>query len=273
MKAIAKLKDDARKFEQKEEWEKAIQAYLEVLQIGEEGDGSELDLPLYNRVGDLYVRLGRASDAVTYYEKAADHYAEAGLFNNAIALCNKALRYDAGRLELTKKLGFFSASQGFFTDARRWYLEYAEKSIKRGQLDEAFSALSDYAAVNDDPEIRELLARQLRDHGRKERAVEEFQRAHALRLAAGQQAEADVDRSEILAIDPSAEISTASGAAQPHVHVSREEQLPGLVDLDAKKPAAQAPPEPEPEKLMIEQTGVEGGLDVSADTDYGSISL
>src|SRR5207253_7766163 len=124
MKQIAKLKDEARKYEQKEEWEKAIQAYLEVLEIGEQGDGAELELPLYNRVGDLYVRLGRHSDAVTYYEQAAYRYADAGLYNNAIALCNKALRYDANRLQVFKKLGSFSASQGFFTDARRWYLEY-----------------------------------------------------------------------------------------------------------------------------------------------------
>ena len=102
MKAIAKLKDDARKHEQKEEWEKAIQAYLQVLKLGEQGDGAELDLPLYNRVGDLYVRLGRPTEAVIYYEQAADRYAEAGLYNNAIALCNKALRYDNARLELLR---------------------------------------------------------------------------------------------------------------------------------------------------------------------------
>ena len=119
MKQIAKLKDEARKHEQREEWDRAIQAYGEVLRLGEAGDGAELDLPLYNRVGDLYVRLGRAAEAVKYYEQAADKYAEAGLYNNAIALCNKALRYDAGRVELLKKLGQFSASQGFFTDARR----------------------------------------------------------------------------------------------------------------------------------------------------------
>jgi tetratricopeptide (TPR) repeat protein len=134
MKSIAKLKDDARKYEQKEEWDKAIQAYLQVLQIGEQGDGAELDLPLYNRVGDLYVRIGRQPDAVKYYEQAADRYAEAGLFNNAIALCNKALRYDNNRLELLRKLGSFSASQGFYTDARRWYLEFVEKSIRRASV-------------------------------------------------------------------------------------------------------------------------------------------
>src|SRR5688572_6166426 len=156
MKSISKLKDDARRHEQKEEWEKAIQIYLQVLQVGEEGD---VELPLYNRVGDLAVRLGRAKDAVRYYEQAADRYAEAGLYNNAIALCNKALRYGPDRLEILKKLGQFSASQGFITDARRYYLEYAEKRFAAGEVDDAFDSLTDFANVADDVEVREMLGR------------------------------------------------------------------------------------------------------------------
>ena len=42
MKSITKLKDEARKHEQQEEWDKAIQAYLEVLKTGEEGEGEAL---------------------------------------------------------------------------------------------------------------------------------------------------------------------------------------------------------------------------------------
>jgi tetratricopeptide (TPR) repeat protein len=287
MKAIPKLKDDARKYEQKEEWEKAIQAYLEVLRIGEQGDGAELDLPLYNRVGDLFVRLGRPSDAVRYYEQAADRYAEAGLFNNAIALCNKALRYDAGRLELFKKLGAFSSSQGFFTDARRWYLEYAEKAIKRNQPDDAFAALSEYADGNDDPEIRELLARQLRDYGRTEQAIAEYRLAYSLRLSMGQRAEADTVRAEVLALDPNIELSDTAQVAT-HGHHVAQEQLPGFVDVERvastsrpMQPAAPPPPPPppppepetEPEELTIEQTGVEGGLDSSGANNYAAIEL
>jgi tetratricopeptide (TPR) repeat protein len=281
MKAIPKLKDDARKHEQKEEWEKAIQAYLQVLSIGESGDGAELDLPLYNRVGDLYVRLGRPGDAVKYYEKAADRYAEAGLYNNAIALCNKALRYDAGRLELLKKLGSFSAAQGFFTDARRWYLEFAEKSIKRGQHDDALSALSELADVSDDAEIREMLARQLRDVGRNEQAIEAYKRAYSQRITAGQQAEADAIRDQVLAIDPDADLSGGDGSARTRTtgFHSLKDQLPGYEDASvavAEAPEAEAEPE-EPsvvggDDLVIEQTAVEGGLDTGG-ADYGSIDL
>jgi tetratricopeptide (TPR) repeat protein len=253
MKAIAKLKDDARRHEQKEEWEKAITAYLQVLRLADQGDAIDLDLPLYNRVGDLYVRLGLERDAVKYYEQAADRYAEAGLYNNAIALCNKALRYDEGRLELLKKLGSYSASQGFFTDARRWYLEYAEKSIKLGAVDEAFSALTDLAQVSDDPEIRELLAGQLRDHGRTQQAVEQYKRAYSMRVAAGQVSEANAIRARIERLDPGADMSVAAKIPMPdHPAPARhkEEELPGFVDH--APPAAAAPVTVEPELQIVE---------------------
>ncbi len=280
MKQIAKLKDEARKYEQREEWDRAIQAYGEVLRLGEAGDGAELDLPLYNRVGDLYVRLGRSAEAVKYYEQAADKYAEAGLFNNAIALCNKALRYDAGRVELLKKLGQFSASQGFFTDARRWYLEYCERMSKRGAIDEAFQALTELADVHDDPEIRELLARQLKDHGHPEEAINEYRRAYAVRTARGETSEANAIRAEIHALDPDATLEIepreTSGGYQTTIH----DELPGFLDEPA-------PPANLPEVALDGQVEIStfdpGALEIETATtsfddepeaaDYGTIDL
>lgn len=280
MKQIAKLKDEARKYEQREEWDRAIHAYGEVLRLGEAGDGAELDLPLYNRVGDLYVRLGRAAEAVKYYEQAADKYAEAGLYNNAIALCNKALRYDAGRVELLKKLGQFSASQGFFTDARRWYLEYCERMSKRGAIDQAFQALSELADVHDDPEIRELLARQLKDHNHPERAINEYRRAYALRTSRGENAEAEAIRAEIHALDPNASLEVEPRAPSTGGYTAAYEELPGFLD----EPAAPATPEAdldEPEETAaqvdtgtIEIETTHGSYDAAEDnTDYGTIDL
>jgi hypothetical protein len=53
---LEKLKDTARKLEQKEDWRKAIEVYQKVLQAFEAGQDSTPDLALYNRVGDLYRR-------------------------------------------------------------------------------------------------------------------------------------------------------------------------------------------------------------------------
>src|SRR3954470_6399785 len=250
MKSVSKLKDDARKHEQKEEWDKAISAYLQVLKTGEEGEG-ELDLPLYNRVGDLYLRLSKPNDAVRYYVQAADRYAEAGLFNNAIALCNKAMRYVPQQLDLLRKLGQFSASQGFLTDARRYFLEYAEKKFAGGQVDDALTALEEFAEASGDAEVREMLARQLQAHNRSGEAVEELKKAHALRLKNGDQAGADAVRDEIESIAPGT-MSAAAAAAPP-----------------LAPPAAFKPPAPVEEEYSFEIKGAEETAPAAEETLAG----
>ena len=269
MKAISKLKDDARRHELKEEWEKAIQAYLHALRAGEEGEG-ELELPLYNRVGDLYLRLGRPNDAVTYYEQAADRYAESGLYNNAIALCNKALRYRPDNLGLLRKLGEYSASQGFFIDARRYFLEYAEKQFVAGAADEAITALKDFADVADDPEILELLGLRLAARGRTAEALEELQKAHRLFLKEGLDDRAASVLAEMRGIDPDVTLVGAGdipGSRAPDAGAADvTDELPQLADLDfaADPPVvadatADAPADPSLHDLDITPSFEPGG--------------
>jgi tetratricopeptide (TPR) repeat protein len=203
MKAIAKLKDDARRYEQDDEWEKAIHCYLQVLRVADEGEG-DVELPLYNRIGDLYVRLDRAQEAVSYYEQAADRYADAGLFNNAIALCNKALRYRPEHVGLYRKLGRFSASQGFLSDARRYFIDFAEWNFRTGRAEEAFGALEELARTSDDAELWELLGRRLLEAGHTRRGLKELQRALALRVHAGETELAEALRAEIRTLDAGA---------------------------------------------------------------------
>lgn len=291
MKALAKLKDEARKHEAKEEWEKAISSYVQVINSAEGAEGDQ-ELPLYNRVGDLYVRLGKPADAVTFYERAADHYAEAGLYNNAIALCNKALRYVPNRLELLRKLGQFSAAQGFITDARRWYLEYAERQIKAGHLDDAFKALEDFADVHEDVEIREMLGHQLKAHARDDKAVSALQRAYSLRMQAGEHQAAERLKNEILALNPNATISADAAPARrapapPPEQVGWEQpgaafvDLPPAAELGLESAAGAAfgaaiPTEPPPG--LVDLPGLDvpppaeepGPIDLST-TDFGSV--
>jgi tetratricopeptide (TPR) repeat protein len=237
-KGIAKLKEQARTHEQREEWDAAISVYLQVLRVDENEEVA--DLPLYNRVGDLYLRTGRPADAVSYYEQAADHYADAGLHNNAIALCNKALRYAPHRVDLLRKLGRFSASQGFLSDARRWFLEYAERAFHKGDVEDAFSALDDFADISDDPEIRELLARKMYAHGRFDDALHEYRRAYAMRLRDGATAEAESLKAEALERYPDLTDLEAETAVRQSSWAGGAEALP---QLDDASPPVEEPPE------------------------------
>lgn len=201
MKSITKLKDKARLHEQEERWEEAIEAYLQVVRAGDEREG-EVELSVYNRIGDLYLRLGRLAEAVNYYETAATRYAEAGLYNNAIALCNKALRYQPDRTHLLRRLGEYCAAQGFLIDARRWYLEYAEHMMLRGSDREAFSALEEFADLSADPAVREILGRHLRAQGLESEARAQLVLAYEQRIRAGQESEAEALQAELLELDP-----------------------------------------------------------------------
>jgi tetratricopeptide (TPR) repeat protein len=243
-KAIAKLKDLARIHEQREDWEDAISAYQQVLRAADE-DQQVGELPLYNRVGDLYLRAGRPNDAVRYYEQAADRYGEAGLFNNAIALCNKALRYAPHRLDLLRKLGRFSASQGFLSEARRWFLEYAERAMHKGETDDAFRALDDFADISDDPEVRELLARKMYAHGRLDDALREYQRAYAMRLRDGGAEAAESLKTEVLQRYPQLQDLSPAEPASRHARHAMSEALPELREgAESEQSATEPPPAP-----------------------------
>ncbi|MEJ2218286.1 MAG: tetratricopeptide repeat protein [Gemmatimonadota bacterium] len=212
MKSISKLKDQARAHEQKENWQAAIQAYQKVLSALDDAE-TELDLGLYNRIGDLYYRVGQPDRAVHYYAQAAQKYAEIGLFNNAIALCNKALRYRPDDPRLFRMLGEYSAEQGFLVEARRWYLKFAERQVKAGKVEEAFVALEEFAALADDPSVRETLADQFLAHGRAEEARKQLEHAYKERLERGESVKATALAERIREMDPSANLEALAEEA------------------------------------------------------------
>jgi tetratricopeptide (TPR) repeat protein len=209
MSSTMKLKDEARRFEQTEDWDRAIELYRRAL----EQDAGDGELGLYNRIGDLYLRLGQTDSAVEYYVQAADRYAESGFLNNAIALCNKALRYDADRIPLYERLGRLCADQGFLTDARRWFLEYAERLAAAGRMDESLGALQEFAELSHDADVWAQLGRQYASQGRSDDAMAAFERAADGYAQAGDEDAIDAVAAEARALDPSFTPPDASGAA------------------------------------------------------------
>jgi tetratricopeptide (TPR) repeat protein len=206
MSNIAKLKKKAAEFELKRQPDKALAIYIELLQEYENSP-DEMDVGLYNRVGDLLLKQGNVADAVDYYERAVDHYSDGGFFNNAIALCNKILRQSPGRTSVYYKLGKISAQKGFTAEAKRNFLEFADRMQKAGRLDEAFRALKEFADLcPDQDDIRLMLADQLQKAGKANEAVQQLQQLYQRYLAEGRMAEADATAERIRSIDPTAEV-------------------------------------------------------------------
>lgn len=224
MSRAAQLKRRAAEYEQKRQYERALATYVQAIEAA--GDSpDEADIPLYNRVGDIHLRLGDLEHAVTYYEAAADLYAEGGFFNNAIALCNKVLRHAPGRSAIYYKLGKISARKGFNSDAKQNFLEYAARMERAGNIDEAFRALTEFADLcpgQDD--VRLMLADQLARAGRTSAALDQLQIVYESLVADDRATEAAATLDRIRALDPEFEPRAAA--------VRREEKREGLVFID-----------------------------------------
>jgi len=165
MSKLKQLVDKAKGLEAKDP-RKAVEVWVEALETQEsEGDASA-DLSIYNRVGDLYIKLKDPAQAADYYDRAVDKYAELGFHNNAIAMCNKVLRNAPARQATYLKLAKLYASKGFIAEAKQNFVEYAERMQKAGKIDHAFSALKEFTDISpESANLREMLFEQLKMYG------------------------------------------------------------------------------------------------------------
>src|SRR6266568_2669343 len=165
MSKLEKLKEKAKTLEAKDA-KGAVEAWLEVLSAQDEEADPNPDLSIYNRVGDLYVKQKNPGDAADYYDKAVDKYAEQGLHNNAIAMCNKVLRNAPGRPTVYLKLAKLYAAKGFMAEAKQNFVEYAERMQKAGKIQQAFSALKEFTDISpESAHLRHMLEEHLRMYG------------------------------------------------------------------------------------------------------------
>ncbi|MEP6765237.1 MAG: tetratricopeptide repeat protein, partial [Gemmatimonadaceae bacterium] len=132
---------------------RAVASYVRAIEENESA-GEEVDVALFNKVGDLTLRGGRVTEAVTYYERAVEHYVTSGLYDNAIALCNKILRNAPGRSNVYFTLGRICGRKGLRSDATRNFLEYATRMQQEGKIDEGMRGLAEVADLM--PELTEV---------------------------------------------------------------------------------------------------------------------
>ena len=274
---LEKYKERARKFELKEQWSKAIEDYARAIEEMEASPDAEADLSLYNRIGDLYQRIGQGSNAVAYYERAVDKYAEIGLDNNAIALCNKVLRIAPGRAQVYLRLGTLFATKGFGAEAKTNLLEYADRMQKAGQLEEAFKALKKFAEMTPgQDDIWSVLAQQARATARTpdqkeqvEKLLGEFEakdRAHQRRTRASRHMitgedlpeEKPVKKGEIIFLDLAPSPPRKAAAATPKAPPPPPPPPPPRA---AAPPPEVEPPAEELPPLLIEPTSLVPGVE------------
>ena len=177
MTTFQKLKHEARRAEQRSDWRKAIALYREALRLDERRGGPD-ELGLYNRIGDLHIRLGEVTQAVDCYELAADRYTENQLPTSAVALCNKILRVAPDRTDVFRRLALLHAATGLIAEARTSILQYVDRMASSDSLGAAIEAVQEYVNVADDTGVRVHVADLLSSRGHVPQAIAQ------LRLAA-----------------------------------------------------------------------------------------
>src|SRR5204862_6274314 len=165
MSKLEKQKEKARGLEGKDP-KGAIEAWVEILKGQEEDPDPNQDLAIYNRIGDLYIKLRDPAQAADYYDQAVDKYAELGFHNHAIAMCNKVLRNAPARQTTYLKLAKLYAAKGFIAEAKQNFVEYAERMQKAGKIEHAFAALKEFTDISpESANLREMLSDHLKMYG------------------------------------------------------------------------------------------------------------
>jgi tetratricopeptide (TPR) repeat protein len=269
---LEKLKDTARKLEQKEDWRKAIEVYLKAIQQAESGAETSPDLSLYNRVGDLYLKINDTAEAVRSYERAVDLYADQGFFNNAIALCGKILRVNPGRTQTYLKLCQLHARKNVVSEAKRNLIEFLERMNALGQLDQAFQAVKLFTdQFSGSQEIRSMLVDLLRATSRGDEAREQLEKMAQDLEASGDKASARKARERLHGLGAehpsSAEAASEQSSARRGGDLifldtgadipsgpSRGPVPPSRVAKEPMRPAREPlPPEPTPEPVALDE--------------------
>ena len=273
------MKEKARRLEAKGQLDKAVRQYAKIL---EELNGRpELadELALYNKLGDLYIKLGNTTSGVEEYEKAINHYAEQGFPNNAIALCNKVLRNAPGRTHIYLKLAKLMMQRGFASEAKQNLLQYAERMQKAGKLEEAFLALKEFADISpDNEEVRLILADQLKKAARTDEAHEQLAKLYDQLKESGNKKRTRATLEKMRAIDPEYDLDAASvvpsakpkkGKSSDIVFLDLDDDIGPVTasDVQEKPEELEEPIEP----LEVEATslavGVDGLASVTDDLD------
>src|SRR5215213_7155322 len=154
----------------------AIKEYRQIV------DNDADDLTTLNMLGDLYVRSGKKEEAVSCFERIAEHYGAQDFDLKAIAMYRKIERLRSRDPVIALKLADLYANQGVVHDARSQYLVVVDAYTKSGDNKRAFEILDKIADLDpNNTEIRLKLADgYLKENMRRESSAAFVQAANRL---------------------------------------------------------------------------------------------
>ena len=170
----AKVLKAAEKFLSQGKINAAIKEYRQIV------DNDADDLTTLNMLGDLYVRSNKKEEAVSCFERIAEHYSAQEFNLKAIAMYKKIERLRPRDPIIAFKLAELYATQGLVHDARAQYLVVADAYTRSGDNKRALEILHKIADLDpNNTEIRLKLADgYLKENMRRESAAAFVQAAN-----------------------------------------------------------------------------------------------
>jgi tetratricopeptide (TPR) repeat protein len=209
----------------------AIKEYRQIVAHDED------DFTALNMLGDLCVRAGKKQDAVSCFERIAEHYREREFTLKAVAMYKKIDRLNPRDPEIAERLASLYAVQGLVVDARAHYLIVAEAYSRAGDSKKALDVLHKIADLDpQNTEVRLKLAASYLKEGLESEALQAFAEAGA-RLYTGRSFEKSLQAyTQALQIRP-LNLTALQGMVQAHVSLGTAyEAAEHLEKLLADKP-------------------------------------
>ena len=133
--AIGQMLKKANDLEIKGEVEAAIAEVRKAVDINPE-DGN-----LYNRLGDLYLKLDQKDESLENFRKGVEAFRRDNFPRNALALSKKILRNDPDGFDMYYTIADLLVELDEKPDAAQYMFEYIEKQAKQERKEEALNAV------------------------------------------------------------------------------------------------------------------------------------
>ena len=178
----AKVLKAAEKFLSQGKINAAIKEYRQIV------DNDADDLTTLNMLGDLYVRAGKKDEAVSCFERIAQHYGNQEFNLKAIAMYKKIERLRTRDPIVAMKLAELYAAEGLVHDARAQYLVVADAYTRSGDNKRTLEILHKIADLDpNNTEVRLKLAEgYVKENMRREAAAAFIQAANRLHQIASE---------------------------------------------------------------------------------------
>lgn len=132
------------------------------------GDGN-----LYNRLGDLYLKLNKTNEAISAYYNGIEAFRKDNFLRNALALCKKILRYDPANTEINFTIAQLLIDLDEKGDAAMYLFSYIERQMAAGNKKEVLRAMEILKGLKlGDTAVADKMATIYDKVGEKKKAVE-----------------------------------------------------------------------------------------------------